>query len=222
MKCSSLLLDLSKAICSKLNSFFLLLLNLLKIISRFLRPHLKLINAMKKMRSNQKTYKKFHMTAKNKRKVKLDEKLDEVFKFNNESKEDQELMSPNNSDMEKDKKDLIITVEENVERSKTSNKLIIFKKTVYDQNLNLIKMKGTMPSTEEALEMFEKKNQEYFEEQNKEQNDNFLNSKKLEHFLMKKLSQPINGLNKRIIKFRRKRKSFKPTALTTIYEDVFY
>lgn len=222
MKCGALLSDFSKALCLKINSFFFLLLSLLKILSQFLRPHLKLLNAMKKMKSNQKTYKKFQMTAKNKRKVKLDKKLNEVFKFNNEPKEDQELMSPNNSDMENDKKDLIITVEDNIERSKNSNKLIIFKKTFYDQHLNLIKMKGTMPSTEEALEMFEKRNQEYFEEQNKEQNDSFLNSKKLESFLMKKLSQPIIGINKRIIKFRRKRKSFKPTVLTTIYEDVFY
>ncbi len=52
-------------------------------------------------------------------------------------------------------------------------------------------MKGTMPSTEEVLDLFENINKKYIEEQRREKNKPLLNCKKLQGLLLKKTVPPI-------------------------------
>lgn len=147
-----------------------------------------------------------------------------------------DLFSPNLSETAKNshhKLDTIITIPKeekkadvfqkvlnNLGRSSNSRRHIIFQKIVYGNNA-VLKKKSVMPGTDSALNKFMEVNKKFIDELKPD--EMLLRSKSLEDVLIEKLHQPMILRSKKIvIKCKPKKKSFIPSNLTTIYEDVDY
>lgn len=108
----------------------------------------------------------------------------------------------------------------NLKKVASNRKHIIFQKVVFGNGNNYLKKKASMPATEVCLEKFEEINKKYM---NENIDQEMQSSKELAEVLMDKLRQPIILRNKKILlKVRPKKKSFVPSRLTPIYEDLDY
>jgi hypothetical protein len=146
-----------------------------------------------------------------------------------------ELFSPNIYDTCKNsnKNDIIISIPpteirndvyqkvlNNLGRTSNARRHILFQKIVFG-NSGLLKKKSVMPGTDSALNKYMEMNKKFIDDLKPD--EMLLKSKNLEETLMEKLHQPMILRNKKIvIKLRPKKKSFIPTNLTTIYEDMDY
>ena len=109
----------------------------------------------------------------------------------------------------------------NIGKGNNTRRHIVFQKIVFGNGNNVMKKKGVMPGTDSALTKYKETNKKFIDEL--KPHELLAKSKELEETLMERLHQPIILRNKKlVIKSRPKKKSFVPSNLTTIYEDLDY
>lgn len=149
--------------------------------------------------------------------------------FSPNSIDGENILNINKNDQPKDKIISIINEEKtdcyskvlnNLGKTASSKRHLIFKKITFGKS-GLMKKRIVLSGTDLSLTKYIEVNKKFMEELKPE--ELLIKSKELEETLMEKLCQPIVLRNKKlVIKTRSKKRSFIPTKLTTIFEDLNY